>query len=74
VYDPVPLPELELKHKWSMWEHYEVINQMTANFEDQMQIVCWFHDLIGFAKAWNSIPHKDVSNFFYNKKTNKVPM
>jgi hypothetical protein len=39
-----------------------------------MSIVCWFNDLIGFSKAWNSIPHRDLRNFFYNCKTDKVAM
>jgi len=30
-----------------------------------MTKVCWFNDLISFSVAWNSIPHKDLTNIFF---------
>jgi hypothetical protein len=72
VFDPPMLKELEMKFKWTMWEHYEVIGQV--DWTDSMGIVCWFNDLISFSMAWNTVPHKDIKKFFYDKTIAKVPM
>mmetsp|Transcript_35344 Transcript_35344/g.43206 ORF Transcript_35344/g.43206 Transcript_35344/m.43206 type:complete len:119 (-) Transcript_35344:33-389(-) len=33
---------------------------------------CWFDDMVSFAVAWNTIPHRDLSNIFYNSTTKLV--
>jgi hypothetical protein len=63
-----------MSQKWTMWEHYETTGSKTETFEDQMAVVCWFNDFVNFAKAWNKIPHKELSNFFYDSESRKVPM
>lgn len=54
-----------MEQKWTMWEHYEMASD-NHSFEDSMSIVCWFNDFVGFAKAWNYIPHRKLKNFFYD--------
>jgi hypothetical protein len=56
-----------------MWEHYDTGNTKAA-FEDQMAVVCWFNDLINFGKCWNTVPHQQLKNFFYDNQTKVVPM
>ena len=34
--------------------------------------VCWFNDLMSFSISWNSIPHKNLKNLFYNAENQKV--
>ena len=34
--------------------------------------ICWFNDLASFAVAWNSVPHKDLKQIFYNGDQQKV--
>ena len=36
-----------------------------------MAKVCWFNDLVSLAVAWNSIPHTQLSNVFYDDATQK---
>ena len=62
-----------MKYKWTMWEHYDTGNTKAA-FEDQMAVVCWFNDLINFGKCWNTVPHQQLKNFFYDPHTKVVPM
>jgi hypothetical protein len=66
------LDTLKLDQKWIMWEHYETGSQ-TTSFEEQMSRVCWFNDMASFAAVWSRIPHRDLSNFFYNSAKQMVP-
>lgn len=49
-------------------------SNQTTNFEESMSKVCWFNDLVGFAVAWTTIPHRTLLNYFYDFKTDKVKM
>ncbi len=60
---------LELASKWGLWEHYE-----GGDFENSMKKVAWFGDAVGFAQAWVNLPHRDISNFFFNNETSKVQL
>ena len=37
-----------------------------------MSKVCWFNDLMSFSVSWNSIPHKNLTNLFYNSDSKTV--
>ena len=37
-----------------------------------MMKVCWFNDVMSFSISWNSIPHKNLKNLFYNAENQKV--
>lgn len=65
IFEKPQFKELEMEQKWTMWEHYEMASD-NHSFEDSMSIVCWFNDFVGFAKAWNYIPHRKLKNFFYD--------
>lgn len=73
VFEEPELPALKLDQCWTMWEHYETASQQTTSFEEQMSIVCWFNDIASFSSVWSRIPHKDLNNFFYDRKTKEVP-
>ena len=74
VFPKVALEELKLQLDWSLWEHYECMSNQTTSFEDQMSVIAWFNDLIGFAKVWKHIPHSEIKNLFFDRQTFKVPM
>lgn len=71
--DPV-LPELKLPNSWTLWEHYEDIQGNKLDYTQSMCKACWFNDLISFATAWNTIPHSDLRNVFFDDETKKVKM
>ena len=37
-----------------------------------MSKVCWFNDLLSFSVAWNSIPHRKLTDVFYNSEIKKA--
>ena len=51
-----------------MWEHYADID----DYLKSMAKVCWFNDLMSFTVAWNSIPHKSLTNLFYDSERKEV--
>ena len=50
-----------------MWEHYDIDDYMKS-----MSKVCWFNDLMSFSVSWNTIPHKKLSDVFYNSDSKTV--
>jgi len=71
--DPV-LEELSLKNSWTLWEHYESQGDRKMDYASSMCKACWFNDLVSFAVAWNQLPHRDLTNIFFNEasKTLKI--
>ena len=37
-----------------------------------MAKVCWFSDIISFSVAWNSIPHRKLTNIFFDSDYGQV--
>lgn len=68
--EPV-LNDLKLTSSWTLWEHYDLKD---AEWHTTMCKVCWFNDLISFGTAWSSIPHRELSNVFYNDTNNSVKL
>ena len=56
--------EFKFKNQWTLWEHYD--NASNDDYLSSMMKVCWFNDLMSFSISWNSIPHKNLNNLFYN--------
>lgn len=71
--EPV-LEELKLKNSWTLWEHYESQGDRRMDYASQMCKACWFNDLISFAVAWNTLPHRDLTNIFFNEQSKTVKM
>ena len=62
--------EFKFDRQWTLWEHYD--NTNIDDYLNSMMKVCWFNDLMSFSISWNSIPHKDLKNLFYNAENQKV--
>ena len=71
--EPV-LEELRLKSSWTLWEHYESQGDRRMDYASSMCKACWFNDLISFAVAWNTLPHRDLTNIFFNEQSKTVKM
>ena len=65
TFDEPVAEELKFRQAWTLWEHYEAL-EGTMDYSDSMCKACWFNDLVSFSVAWNSIPHRQLSNIFYN--------
>lgn len=59
------LEEMKFRCEWTLWEHYENEYGVT-DYTSGMCKACWFNDMASFAIAWNTIPHRDLTNIFYN--------
>ena len=68
--DPI-IPEIKFKSDWTLWEHYESQGDH-MDYGSSMCKACWFNDLVSFSTAWNTIPHSDLTNIFYNEETRTV--
>ena len=44
------------------------------DYAQSMCKACWFNDLVSFTTAWTTLPHRDLSNIFYNEQTRTVKM
>ena len=69
--DPV-VPELKFRCDWTLWEHYEAHGDAQMDYTSSMCKACWFNDLVSFSTAWNTIPHRELTNVFYNEDTRTV--
>ena len=67
--DPV-CEEFKFDRKWTLWEHYDNFSQ--DDYLSSMAKVCWFNDLISFSVAWNSIPHRELTNIFFDSNRGLV--
>ena len=63
--------ELKFRSEWTLWEHYEC-PESPLSYADSMCKACWFNDMVSFAVAWNSIPHRNLQNIFYNEQSRSV--
>ena len=66
------VPELKFANDWTLWEHYEAHGDAPMDYTSSMCKACWFNDMISFTTAWNNIPHRDLTNIFYNEDTRTV--
>ena len=71
--DPL-IAETKFKSDWTLWEHYEDPRGEKIDYTQSMCKACWFNDMISFATAWNTIPHSDLTNIFYNDESKTVKM
>ena len=64
---------MKFNRSWTLWEHYERVHGRgkPMDYSQSMAKVCWFNDLVSLAVAWNSIPHTQLSNVFYDDATQK---
>ena len=69
--DPVT-PETKFTNDWTLWEHYESHTGEKMDYASSYCKACWFNDLISFAVAWQTIPHRDLKNIFYNHESATV--
>ena len=67
-------PELKFANDWTLWEHYEAHGDAPMDYTSSMCKACWFNDMISFSTAWNTIPHRDLTNIFYNEDTRMVQL
>ena len=40
--------------------------------QSSMSKACWFNDLVSFATAWNTIPHRELKNICFDADTDSV--
>lgn len=67
------LEDLKFKNSWTLWEHYDhTMGDM--DYASSMCKTCWFNDLISFSIAWNTIPHRDLTNIFFNDQTRTIKL
>ena len=66
--------EYKLRCTWTLWEHYEAQGGEQMDYASSMCKAAWFNDLVSFSVAWNSIPHRDLNNIFYQDLTKKVKL
>lgn len=71
--DPI-IPETKFNSDWTLWEHYEAADGASVDYTQSMCKACWFNDLVSFSTAWNTIPHADLTNIFFNDETKMVKM
>ena len=64
TFDEPVCEEFGFKCKWTLWEHYDNFSQ--DDYLSSMAKVCWFNDLVSFSVAWNSIPHRELRNIFFD--------
>jgi len=74
TFDEPCLPDLKFKNSWTLWEHYESTNRDEMDYASSMCKTCWFNDLISFSIAWNTIPHRDLTNIFFNDQTKTIKL
>ena len=72
VFAKVLDKSLAFKSSWAVWEHYE--GGSNNSYESSLKKVAWFDDAISFAQAWVNLPHRDLSNFFYDSSKKTVQM
>lgn len=65
--------EHKFRCEWTLWEHYEALEGAT-DYSTSFCKTCWFNDLVSFSVAWNTIPHRQLSNIFYNDQTKQVKL
>jgi hypothetical protein len=61
--DTPVLEELRFRNSWTLWEHYEP-QEGQMDYASTMCKACWFNDMVSFTMAWNTIPHRDLTNIF----------
>ena len=66
-------PAFKFRCEWTLWEHYDAFEGQT-DYQNALCKVCWFNDIISFSVAWNTIPHRQLSNIFYNDQTKSVKL
>jgi len=59
------IEEMKFRCEWTLWEHYDAESGQ-IDYASSMCKTCWFNDMTSFAVAWNTIPHRELSNIFYN--------
>ena len=74
TFDTPVYPEIKFRCDWTLWEHYESQGHQQLDYAQSMCKACWFNDMVSFSVAWNSIPHRDLSNIFYNSDSRTVNM
>ena len=71
TYNEAVASELKFRCEWTLWEHYEC-PESPLSYADGMCKACWFNDMVSFAIAWNSVPHRNLANIFYNEQSRSV--
>lgn len=74
TFDEPVIDELKLSHPWTLWEHYESQGSGKMDYASSMCKACWFNDMLSFSVAWNTIPHSDLANIFFNEQSRTVKM
>lgn len=65
------MPEVKFRCDWTLWEHYESAGPK-MDYASSMCKACWFNDMVSFAVAWSTIPHRDLTNIFFNDETRTI--
>ncbi len=71
-FDEVVSEECKLK-EWTFWEIYEAIGGVSdtkVQYLSNQKKVAWFNDIISFWQVWNTLPLKNLKNYFYDVSTN----
>jgi hypothetical protein len=65
--------------EWTFWEIYENIGGGFAGDKEKDELylsnqkkVAWFNDVVSFWQVWNTLPLRDLKNFFYDVTTNSL--
>ncbi len=64
--DPL-FKEVDLHEDWTFWEQWRS-TEKSQGFQDSMQKIGAFNDLLTFCKIWKGLPHSDLSNVFYDQE------
>lgn len=68
TFDEPASSEYKFRSEWTLWEHYEAL-EGSIDYSNSMCKACWFNDLVSFSVAWNTLPHRHLSNIFYNDQS-----
>ena len=73
TFNDAVVPEVKFRCDWTLWEHYES-QGAKMDYASSMCKACWFNDMVSFATAWATIPHRDLTNIFFNDETKTIKL
>ena len=65
---------LKLKHTWVIWEQWDVNYSNTKTrqtYEDSVQSIGSFDNLVSFWQLWNNLPYSDPNKIFFDPDEGK---
>lgn len=62
----VDLNAVKTQREWVFWENYEAKSGEKLAWEESIEQVFEFGDIIMFWQFWNRYPGSNVANIFYN--------